>query len=57
MVSRVELTQLCGIGIFIADALSPWQRPNNESGSGLIRRYVGRGTDLSICTPRDLRAI
>ena len=35
----------------------PWQRPTNENGNGLIRRYVGKGTNLNIYSPTDLRAI
>lgn len=46
-----------GTGIYIADPKSPWQRPTNENGNALVRRYVGKGTDLNQLTPADLRAI
>ena len=54
---HVELAERTGIDIFIADKHSPWQRPTNENGNGLVRRYVGKGTDLSIYTKPALRAI
>lgn len=43
-----ELEHACGIEVYIADKNSPWQRPTNENGNGLVRRYVGKGTDLNI---------
>ena len=46
-----------GTHIYIADPKSPWQRPTNENGNALIRRYVGKGTDLTRFTPTELRAI
>lgn len=57
MACHAELAELCGIDIYFAEAHSPWQRPTNENGNGLLRRYVGKGSDLSIYTPEDLRLI
>ena len=54
---RRTLTERCGIDICFAEPRSPWQRPTNENGNGIIRRYVGKRTDLSIYTSQDLRAI
>lgn len=54
---HVELAERTGIDIYIADKHSPWQRPTNENGNGLIRRYVGKGTDLNLYTPKQLQAI
>jgi IS30 family transposase len=57
MACHDDLTRHCGIDVFFADAHSPWQRPTNENGNGLIRRYVGKGTDLSLIRPSELRHI
>jgi len=57
MARHHDLAELAGIGVFFANPHAPWERPTNENGNGLLRRYVGKGTDLSVFTPADLRAI
>lgn len=57
LAEHVELTRRCDIDVFFADARSPWQRPTNENGNGLIRRYVGKGTDLTQFSATDVRGI
>lgn len=57
LAEHAALTKRCGINVYFADAHAPWQRPTNENGNGLIRRYVGKGTDLSRFSAADLRAI
>ena len=52
-----QLAERCNIDVYFADAHSPWQRPTNENGNCLIRRYVGKGTNLSVFNPTDIRAI
>lgn len=57
MACHSELTKRRRIPIYIADPKSPWQRPTSENGNALVRRYVGKGTDLSTYTTKDLRRI
>ena len=58
MARHTDLAELCGIDIYFAEPHSPWQRPTNpENGNGLIRRYVGKSTNLATYTPEDLRLI
>lgn len=46
-----ELAERTGIDIYICDKNSPWQRPTNENGNSMIRRYVGNGTNLNLIPP------
>ena len=57
MARHRELAEMSGTKIYFCEPHSPWQRPTNENGNGLLRRYVGKGTDLSVFTPEDLRLI
>ena len=57
MACHEDLDSAVGIDIYFADPHSPWQRPSNEHFNGQLRRYVGKGTDLSIYSQNDLDAI
>lgn len=48
MARHRDLEGAVGIDVFFADPHSPWLRPTNENFNGLLRRYVGKGTDLSV---------
>ena len=57
MARHHELATFVDIDVYFADKHSPWQRSFNENFNGLLRRYVGKGTDLSVYSPEDLEAI
>lgn len=57
MARHIEIARECGLPIFFADPKSPWQRPTNENTNALVRRFVGKGTNLDIYTKADLRRI
>jgi len=57
MAHHRDIAQHSGIAIYFAEPKSPWQRPTNEAGNALVRRYVGKGTDLNQLTPDNLRHI
>jgi IS30 family transposase len=57
MAHHDDLASAVGIDVFFAEPHSPWLRPTNENFNGLLRRYVGKGTDLSVYSQHDLDGI
>ena len=57
MARWADLQTAVGIDCFFAERHSPWQRPTNENGNGILRRYLPKSTNLAVYSPADLRAI
>jgi transposase, IS30 family len=57
MACHHELAAAVGLDVFFAEPHSPWQRGTNENFNGLLRRYVGKRTDLYAFSQKDLDRI
>jgi IS30 family transposase len=52
-----RLTLATKIDVYFCDPRCPWQRGSNENTNRLLRRYLPRGIDLSLCSQAKLSAI
>ncbi|GGR13380.1 hypothetical protein GCM10008957_27920 [Deinococcus ruber] len=57
MSQHVQLRLDTGMGVYVCDPQSPWQRGTNENTNSVLRQYFPKGTDLSLHSPDDLATV
>jgi transposase, IS30 family len=57
MANHKNITQTLQLEVFFADPHAPWQRGSNEHANGIIRRWLPKGTDLSVYSQEELNHI
>ena len=57
MSAHKQFTMAMAVDVFFCDPYSLWQCGSNENTNRLIRQYLPKGTDLSICSQAKLNGI
>lgn len=57
MAEHQELAADLGMGVYLCDPRSPWQRGSNENTNRLLRQYLAKSADLRRFTTSDLAGI
>ncbi len=57
MADHAHLSRQTGMKVFFAHPRSPWERGINENTNGLLRKYLPKGSDLSVYSQAKLNEI